>query len=126
MSSVFLFLLSPTQAWNFLTHPFAVLPHYGLDFPTPLTITGLRGAAGGRHPPRRNPHVHVIKYIYVDILYTKYNFPESRTALRFPQVLGLRAREQLVIVLRPFFVYFLNVGLRCSLPIDIQHTPCPC
>ena len=25
-----------------------------------------------------------------------------------------------------FIVYFLNVGLRCSLPIDIQHTPCPC
>ena len=83
----------------------------------------MRGAAGGRHPPRRSPRVHVIIYIYIDMLYAKYNFPESQTALHFPQVLGLRAREQLVIVLRPFFCVFPE--RRSALQFTHRHSAHP-
>ena len=57
------------------------------------------------------------------MLYAKYNFPESQTALHFPQVLGLRAREQLVIVLRPFFCVFPE--RRSALQFTHRHSAHP-
>ena len=46
-----------TQPWKFLHAPLGstVALTSGLDFPTSLTIPGVRGAAGGRQPAASKP-----------------------------------------------------------------------
>ena len=91
VASVSLFVLSLTQAWNFLNSPLcstvALRPRFAYTLDQCGHARSHRWASSATAEPPCT-HTHIYVYIY----------PERRTAMHVPQVLGLRAREKLVSV----------------------------